>query len=123
MVKALTALTPLVLLLFFFIEMPVAFALGIACLYYLVLITMPRSFAAGLDSFTLMALPFFILAGELMNAGGVTALIIRFALALVGHIRGGLGHASVVTNMIMARCRRRSWTCCSRCPTRRGWRC
>lgn len=104
----LTALTPIVLLLFFFIEMPVAFALGIACLYYLVLqggiplITMPRSFAAGLDSFTLMALPFFILAGELMNAGGVTALIIRFALALVGHIRGGLGHVSVVTNMIMA---------------------
>ncbi len=106
--RTLTALTPLVLLFFFFIEMPVAFALGAACLYYVLLqggiplITMPRSFAAGLDSFTLMALPFFILAGELMNAGGVTALIIRFAMALVGHIRGGLGHVSVVANMIMA---------------------
>ncbi len=104
----LAALTPVVLLFFFFIEMPVGFALGAACLYYVLvqggipLVTMPRSFAAGLDSFTLMALPFFILAGELMNASGVTALIIRFALTLVGHIRGGLGHVSVVTNMIMA---------------------
>lgn len=104
----LAALTPVVMLFLFFIEMPVGYALGASCLYYLLvqggipLVTMPRSFAAGLDSFTLMALPFFILAGELMNASGVTALIIRFAMTLVGHVRGGLGHVSVVTNMIMA---------------------
>jgi len=91
----LAALMPVVMLFLFFIEMPVGYALGASCLYYVLLqggiplVTMPRSFAAGLDSFTLMALPFFILAGELMNVSGVTAMIIRFAMTLVGHVRGG----------------------------------
>jgi C4-dicarboxylate transporter DctM subunit len=61
-----------------------------------------QRFVTGPDSFTLLAVPFFILAGGLMNAGGVTERLVRLANALVGHITGGLGHVVVVTNMIMA---------------------
>jgi C4-dicarboxylate transporter DctM subunit len=56
----------------------------------------------GIDTFPLLAIPFFILAGNLMNTGGITDRLVRFARALVGHIRGGLAHVVVVTNMIMA---------------------
>jgi C4-dicarboxylate transporter DctM subunit len=54
------------------------------------------------DAFILLAIPFFILAGELMNEGGITMALVRFADKLVGHIRGGLGHVSIVTNTLMA---------------------
>jgi len=60
-----------------------------------------RVFAAT-DSFALMAIPFFMLAGALMNRTGITARIVSFALSLVGHVRGGLGHATTVTGVIMA---------------------
>ena len=56
----------------------------------------------GLNSFTLMALPFFLLAGQLMNSGNITDRLIRLAQAMVGHIRGGLAHISVVVSMIFA---------------------
>jgi tripartite ATP-independent transporter DctM subunit len=56
----------------------------------------------GSDSFVLLAIPFFLLAGSLMNAGGVTRRLMAFARSLVGHIAGGLSHVTVVTNMIMA---------------------
>jgi len=105
---SLSILTPFVLLFLFFIEMPVGFALGCAGFYYLLfqadipLMLMPRSFTHGINSFTIMALPLFILAAEFMNRGGITDGIVRFAMHLIGHIRGGLGHVSVLTNMIMA---------------------
>ena len=57
---------------------------------------------AGADSFPLLAIPFFLLAGNLMNIGGVTDRLFRFANCLVGHIRGGLAHVNVLTNMIFA---------------------
>ena len=50
----------------------------------------------GIDSFPLLAVPFFILAGNLMNSAGITNRIYNFALALVGWLRGGLGHVNVV---------------------------
>ena len=56
----------------------------------------------GAGSFVLLAIPFFLLAGSLMNAGGVTRRLMGFARSLVGHIAGGLSHVTVVTNMIMA---------------------
>ena len=56
----------------------------------------------GLDNFPLLAVPFFILAGSLMNSGGITDRLVTFARLLVGHITGGLAHMVVVTNMIMA---------------------
>ncbi len=56
----------------------------------------------GIDTFPLLAIPFFILAGNLMNTGGITDRLVRIARAMVGHIIGGLAHVVVVTNMIMA---------------------
>ena len=57
---------------------------------------------AGIDSFPLMALPFFILAGEMMTAGGVTMRIVAFANALIGHLRGGLAHVTVCSSVMLA---------------------
>lgn len=59
-------------------------------------------FYNGIDSFPLLAVPFFILAGEIMNAGGITQSIVRFAQSLVGHVRGGLAQVNVVSSMIFA---------------------
>ncbi|MFT3717531.1 TRAP transporter large permease [Pseudorhodoferax sp.] len=56
----------------------------------------------GADSFPLLAIPFFMLAGELMNAGGISRRIVNFALAWVGHIRGGLGLVAVFASVMMA---------------------
>ena len=57
----------------------------------------------GVDSFPLLAVPLFMLAGGLISAGGITARIVRFATSLVGWITGGLAHVVIVVNMIMAR--------------------
>lgn len=98
-------LTFFVLLL---INMPIAFALGIAAATTLLVDdTLPinsivtRAFV-GVDSFTLLAIPFFIIAGELMNACGITERIVAFARSLVGHIRGGLAHVSIVSSMFFS---------------------
>jgi tripartite ATP-independent transporter DctM subunit len=61
-----------------------------------------QRFVTGVDSFPLLAVPFFILAGALMNTGGVTARLVRLANALVGRFTGGLGHVTVASNIIMA---------------------
>ena len=57
---------------------------------------------SGIDSFPLMALPFFILAGELMTAGGVTRRMAEFANSFVGHLRGGLAHVCVCSSVMLA---------------------
>ena len=62
----------------------------------------PAEALTGMDSFLLLAIPFFLLAGALMNHGGVTRRLVDFASTLVGHIAGGLGHVTVVANVIMA---------------------
>jgi tripartite ATP-independent transporter DctM subunit len=56
----------------------------------------------GADSFPLLAIPFFMLAGELMNAGGISKRIVNFALSWVGHVRGGLGHVAIFASVVMA---------------------
>lgn len=61
-----------------------------------------QNLVAGADSFPLMAVPFFMLAGELMNAGGLSRRIIALAVALVGHVRGGLGYVAVLAALVMA---------------------
>lgn len=86
---------------------PVAVALGIASILYLLakglpLEVLPQTMYSGMDSFVLLCIPGFILAGNLMNGGGITDRIIRFANALVGSIRGGLGLTSIVGSMIFA---------------------
>ncbi len=57
---------------------------------------------SGADSFPLLAVPFFMLAGEIMNAGGLSRRIVNFAMALVGHIRGGLGYVGILAAVLMA---------------------
>lgn len=61
-----------------------------------------RNVYNGMDSFPLMAIPFFMLAGELMNRGGITARLVEFAQALMGHLRGGLAHVNVLSSMMFA---------------------
>jgi tripartite ATP-independent transporter DctM subunit len=96
------------LVLLLAIGMPVAFAfVGTAFAYLVALwnvpfIVLPQKMVTSIDSFPLMAVPFFVLVGLVMNTGGATDRIFQFARRLVGHIPGGLGHANVAANMIMA---------------------
>jgi tripartite ATP-independent transporter DctM subunit len=90
------------------IEVPIAFAMGLASVATIVLTqSIPLSIVVqrigtGLDSFVLIAIPLFVLAGHLLNRAGIANRIFEFAAALVGHIRGGLAHVNVVASMIFA---------------------
>ncbi len=102
----------LVLTLFFglmFVGLPIGVTLGVAGVIGLVqiggqnfLIMAPRRYFQGLDLFTFMAMPFFILAGEIMNRSGITDRLTAFANAIVGHFRGGLAHSNMIASVIMA---------------------
>ncbi len=61
-----------------------------------------RNVYNGMDSFPLMAIPFFMLAGELMNKGGITERLVEFSQALMGHLRGGLAHVNILSSMLFA---------------------
>lgn len=101
---------PLMLTLFaVFLVMgvPVAFTLGTVSLMFIFENGLPLSLISqrmfvGLDSFPLMALPLFLLAGNLMNNGGITDRLWKFARTVVGFIPGGMGHVSVVSSMLFA---------------------
>ena len=88
--------------------MPIAFALmvcGIALMLHMDMFDaqlIAQNTIDGADNFVLMAVPFFMLAGEFMNAGGLSRRIVNLAMALVGHIRGGLGYVAVIAAIIMA---------------------
>lgn len=86
---------------------PVAFSLGLSSLAYILaadipLNIIPQRMFSGIDSFVLLCIPGFILAGNLMNTGGITQKIIGFCKAAVGHIRGGLGLADVGACMVFS---------------------
>ena len=94
-----------VFLILLVVGMPIAFALGIASMSYLLmegisLTIVPQRMYAGIDTFVLLCIPGFVLAGNLMNVGNITEHIVRFSNALLGHIRGGLGLANVGGSMI-----------------------
>ena len=91
------------------IGMPIAFALGITGLIGLMLtmgtsllMLVPQQIFSGMNSFVLMAIPLFLLSGELMNVSGITERIVAFTNTLVGHHKGGLGHVNIVANIFMA---------------------
>ena len=90
------------------LDVPIAFAMifgtfaAFAPLRDVMLVTVSQNMAASLNSFTLLAIPFFILAAAVMNAGGITPRLVDLAMQLVGHLRGGLGQANVVTNTMLA---------------------
>ena len=95
-------------LLFMAIGVPVAISLAGASLIYVMIegvqphLVVLHRMIGGTDSFPLLAIPFFIMAGSLMNSGGITTRIYDFALALVGWMKGGLGHVNVVGSVIFA---------------------
>ncbi|NYT44270.1 TRAP transporter large permease [Pollutimonas thiosulfatoxidans] len=100
-------ISTIVLLVAMLIGVPIAFAIALSALGYFItananLLVFPQQFIGQLSNMPLIAIPFFILAGELMNCGGVTRRIFAFALACVGRIPGGLGHTNVVAGMIFA---------------------
>ena len=67
----------------------------------LMMLIVPQSLTSALDSFILLAIPFFILSGGIMNITGITYRLIRLATSLVGHLRGGLGQVNIVTSVMM----------------------
>lgn len=94
------------LLIFAFIGVPLAFAIGASCITYLSVTTpsfltmIPQKVWSGAFSELMIAMPLFMVAGELMNTGGITKRIINFSLQLVRPFRGGLGEVNVVASMI-----------------------
>jgi tripartite ATP-independent transporter DctM subunit len=90
-----------------FVGLPIAIAIGAtACIWIIYqgfpLTIVPDKFFAGMDSFVLMAIPFFMVAGEAMNQAGVTRRLIDFANILVGRFRGGLCYVNIIASMIFA---------------------
>lgn len=105
MVIALVVLSFLVMIA---LTAPVAFALGIAAAIGLAvsgvapLLVVPQRMLEGADSFVLLAIPLFILAGALMETGGISARLVHLAKVLIGHVRGGLGQVVVVSEMLFS---------------------
>ncbi len=101
-----------VLIIFFafiLIGVPIGVTLGVAGIVGLVqiggenfLMMAPKRYFEGLDLFTFMAMPFFILAGEIMNRAGITQKLAEFANALVGYLRGGLAHSNMIASVLFA---------------------
>jgi tripartite ATP-independent transporter DctM subunit len=97
-----------IMLMLFVIGTPIAWSMALAAAVYMTLGPgvplqgLVQRMVGGIDNFPLLAVPFFLLAGNLMNTGGITDRLVGFARALVGHVKGGLAHAVIVTNMIMA---------------------
>ena len=105
-------MTIVVILLFFvflFIGIPISLVLAITSLTYLLfgdlttlMSSAPQKMFSGIDNFGLLAVPLFMLAGELMNGGGITKRLVAFAKVLIGHYQGGLAYVTVIANMFLA---------------------
>ena len=92
------------LFLFIALGIPVVFSLGLSNLALMIAMGMPfmvlpQKIISGMNSFPLLAIPFFMFVGEIMNHGGIAKRLVRFADALVGHITGGLGHVNILASM------------------------
>jgi len=96
------------LLLAMAIGVPIAYALlicGVALMWHLDLFDaqiLAQNVINGADSFPLLAVPFFMLAGEIMNVGGLSKRIVKLALTVVGHVPGGLGYVAIMAAVILA---------------------
>lgn len=93
--------------LFIVLRVPVAFALGLSSLLTVVQLGLPftsivNQMFSGINSFPLLAVPFFLLLGRLMNDGGIIDRLMKVSDAWVGHIKGGLGHVNVMVSMLFA---------------------
>ena len=103
-----TAILLGVLFLSLILGMPIAFGVGISALVYLLytgtvpLQIIPHILGNSLDSYNVIAIPFFILAAQIMNKGGVTDRMMDFANVIVGQLKGGLAHVNILTSMLFA---------------------
>jgi tripartite ATP-independent transporter DctM subunit len=94
------------LAVFLYFGIPIAYSLGLSTLVYFacvrpeLAVVIPQRLFAGMDSYALIALPLFILMGQLMNASGITTRLINFCLIFVGQLRGGLGLVNVAASML-----------------------
>lgn len=94
------------LLLFLLIGVPIAYALGLASLAYFLfinpdlMVVMPQRVFSGMNSCALIALPLFILMGQVMNSAGITSRLIDMTMVLFGRLRGGLGLVNISASMI-----------------------
>jgi tripartite ATP-independent transporter DctM subunit len=90
------------------IGIPISFALlvsGVALMWHLDMFEaqiLAQNLLGGADNYPLLAVPFFLLAGEIMNEGGLSKRIVEFAMALVGHIRGGLGYVTIIASIMLS---------------------
>lgn len=102
MIGAITSIVVLLGLLVLGAPMIVALMIAVGLNFFLAgqwLLVLPQTMVSGMSTFTLIALPLFVLAGVIMNAGGISGRLFEFARALVGWLRGGLAHVNVLTSM------------------------
>ncbi|MCJ7683383.1 MAG: TRAP transporter large permease subunit, partial [Desulfobacteraceae bacterium] len=98
-----------ILLVTMAVGIPIAFGLAVAPVLGFILADklvfmklLPQRLFLGINQFPLLAIPLFLLAGEIMNIGGITQNLVRFANVLVGHLRGGLAHVNIVASILFA---------------------
>jgi tripartite ATP-independent transporter DctM subunit len=97
-----------VLFFFLFLGVPVAFSMLLSAIAMMLVLgiydpqIVTQNLVNGANNFPLMAIPFFILAGEIMNSGGISKRVVHFATTLVGHIRGGLGYVTILAGVMFA---------------------
>lgn len=96
-------------LTFVFMGVPIFIGMGLASVVYCIIfwdsssfITIAAQMVEFLNNFAFLCVPFFILAGDLMNTGGITKRLVRFSTALVGHIRGGLSHVNIIVSLVFS---------------------
>jgi len=98
----------MIFIILLLVGVPIAFSMGLSAVLILIvtstvpLLVLPQRVFSSLDSFPLMAIPLFILAGSLMNVSGITTAIVRFASALIGHVKGGLGQVNILTSVLFS---------------------
>ena len=98
----------LTLIIFLLLGMPIAFTIGFPSLLYIIvynpdwLAIVPNRIFSGMNSFVFLAIPFFVMAGEIMSESKITDRIIHFTDSLVGHVRGGLAQVNVLSSMFFA---------------------
>lgn len=102
-------ITIIIFLLLLLIGMPISLVLMITSMAYLILTgnmellsSVPQQMFSGINNSGLLAIPLFMLAGELMNSGGITSRLIVFSKSVIGHLRGGLAYVAVIANMFLA---------------------
>ncbi|WLR57227.1 TRAP transporter large permease [Mesobacillus subterraneus] len=103
------ALVILAFVVFLLLGIPISLVLGMTTVVYflvtgntMLLESTPQRLYSGMENFGLLAIPLFMLTGELMNSGGITNRLVVFARVLVGHVRGGLAYVTVIANMFLA---------------------